>query len=77
MTTATLPADKFDKSLTFVRPATPPQRVPLDNLKVLPGFNTRVKDEEYAERFASRLLRGQAVLGHDAARRRDGLHLRR
>jgi ParB-like chromosome segregation protein Spo0J len=53
MTTATLPADKFDKSLTFVRPATPPQRVPLDNLKVLPGFNTRVKDEEYAERVAA------------------------
>lgn len=53
MTTATLPADKFDKTLTFTRPATPPARVPLDNLKVLPGFNTRVKDEDYNERVQS------------------------
>lgn len=53
MTTATLPADKFDKSLTFTRPATPPTRVPLAALKVLPGFNTRVKDDDYRERVAA------------------------
>jgi len=52
MTTVTLPADKFDKTMTFVRPENPPARVPLDKLAVLPGFNTRVKDSEYAERVA-------------------------
>ncbi len=51
--TTTLPADKFDKTMTFVRPATVPQRVSLDSLAVLPGFNTRVKDEEYSARVAS------------------------
>lgn len=52
MTTATinLPADKFDASLTFVRPENPATRVALDKLAVLPGFNTRVKDADYAER---------------------------
>lgn len=52
MATVTLPADKFDKTTTFFRPENPPSRVPLDKLAVLPGFNTRVKDAEYAERVA-------------------------
>lgn len=53
MTTAiNLPADKFDADTTFTRPATPPTRVPLDKLAVLPGFNTRVKDADYNERVA-------------------------
>lgn len=49
-TAAPLPADKFDQSMTFVRPDNPPIRVPLDKLAVLPGFNTRVKDAEYDAR---------------------------
>lgn len=52
MANITLPADKFDKNLTFTRPATVPARVPLDKLAVLPGFNTRVKDADYGERVA-------------------------
>lgn len=52
MATPTLPADKFDTELTFVRPEPAPTRVPLDKLAVLPGFNTRVKDEDYNERVA-------------------------
>lgn len=53
MTTAiNLPADKFDTAMTFVKPDPAPTRVPLDNLAVLPGFNTRVKDAEYNERVA-------------------------
>lgn len=49
----TLPADKFDTTMTFVTPAKAPQRAPLDNLAVLPGFNTRVKDDDYRERVAA------------------------
>jgi ParB-like chromosome segregation protein Spo0J len=53
MTTAiNLPADKFDTTMTFVRPENAPTRVALDNLAVLPGFNTRVKDADYSERVA-------------------------
>ena len=54
MTTAnaTLPADKFDTATVFVRPTELPTRASLDNLAVLPGFNTRVKDADYAERVA-------------------------
>jgi ParB-like chromosome segregation protein Spo0J len=48
-----LPADKFDSTMTFVRPENPPQRAPLDKLAVLPGFNTRLKDAEYAARVAA------------------------
>lgn len=47
-----LPADKFDATMTFERPASPPSRVMLDKLAPLPGFNTRVKDAEYSERVA-------------------------
>lgn len=50
MSNVNLPADKFDTSLVFVRPDPLPARVPLDQLAVLPGFNTRVKDDEYNER---------------------------
>jgi len=50
MATATLPADKFDTSKVFVRPDPLPNRAPLDKLAVLPGFNTRVKDDDYNER---------------------------
>lgn len=51
MTTAiNLPADKFDTSMTFVKPDPAPTRVALDKLAVLPGFNTRVKDADYQER---------------------------
>lgn len=49
-TAINLPADKFDTSMTFVTPDNAPARVPLDKLAVLPGFNTRVKDEDYQER---------------------------
>ena len=52
-TPITLPADKFDTTMTFVRPATLPVRVMLDALAVLPGFNTRVKDDEYKARVAN------------------------
>lgn len=47
-----IPADKFDTAMTFVKPEDAPTRVPLDNLAVLPGFNTRVKDADYADRVA-------------------------
>lgn len=53
MSTVTLPADKFDTAMVFVRPDDAPNRVPLDKLAVLPGFNTRVKDAEYNERVAN------------------------
>lgn len=53
MTTTTLPADKFDTAMTFVKPDPAPTRVPLDKLAVLPGFNTRVKDADYNERVAA------------------------
>ena len=53
MTALTLPADKFDTTMTFVTPENPPQRVPLDKLAVLPGFNTRVKDDDYRERVTA------------------------
>lgn len=49
----TLPADKFDTAMTFTKPEPAPARVPLDQLAVLPGFNTRVKDAEYNERVAA------------------------
>jgi hypothetical protein len=49
-TDTVLPPDKFDTSMTFVRPENPPARVPLERLAVLPGFNTRVKDTEYSLR---------------------------
>jgi ParB-like chromosome segregation protein Spo0J len=49
-TTINLPADKFDNTMTFVRPENPATRVALDKLAVLPGFNTRVKDADYNER---------------------------
>lgn len=49
-TPTTLPADKFDTDMTFVRPDPAPTRVALDKLAVLPGFNTRVKDGEYQDR---------------------------
>lgn len=53
MTTAIkLPTDKFDTTMTFVRPDPAPTRAPLEKLAVLPGFNTRVKDAEYNERVA-------------------------
>lgn len=52
-TTTTLPADKFNKDIVFVRPKNPPLRVPLDKLAVLPGFNTRVKDADYNERVST------------------------
>jgi hypothetical protein len=52
-TTTTLPPDKFDTSMTFVRPENPPARVPLDQLSILPGFNTRVKDAEYSLRVTA------------------------
>lgn len=52
-TATTLPADKFDTSTTFVRPDPAPTRAPLDRLAVLPGFNTRVKDDDYRERVAT------------------------
>lgn len=51
--TTVLPADKFDTAMTFVKPEPAPARVSLDNLAVLPGFNTRVKDDEYNERVAA------------------------
>lgn len=50
--TTVLPADKFDTAMTFIKPADAPLRVSLDKLAVLPGFNTRVKDEEYKERVS-------------------------
>lgn len=53
MTTVNLPADKFDTAMTFVKPDDAPTRAPLDKLAVLPGFNTRVKDDEYRERVAA------------------------
>lgn len=53
MTTVNLPADKFDTAMTFVKPDNAPTRAPLDKLAVLPGFNTRVKDADYAERVAT------------------------
>ena len=53
MASPTLPADKFDANLTFIKPATAPARVALDKLAVLPGFNTRVKDADYAERVTA------------------------
>lgn len=53
MTTVNLPADKFDTAMTFVKPDDAPLRAPLDKLAVLPGFNTRVKDDEYRERVAA------------------------
>lgn len=53
MTTVNLPADKFDTTMTFVKPDDAPTRAPLDKLAVLPGFNTRVKDDEYRERVAA------------------------
>lgn len=53
MTTVNLPADKFDTTMTFVKPDPAPTRVPLDKLAVLPGFNTRVKDDEYNERVTT------------------------
>lgn len=49
----TLPSDKFDATMTFERPKSPPSRVPLEKLAPLPGFNTRVKDAEYSERVAN------------------------
>lgn len=53
MTTAiNLPADKFDTTMTFVRPENPPIRAALETLAMLPGFNTRVKDADYNERVA-------------------------
>ncbi len=63
MSTVTLPADKFDKTMTFVRPATAPSRVPLDKLAVLPGFNTRTKDADYNERVA-RITQSIVDLGY-------------
>lgn len=51
-TTINLPADKFDTTMTFVKPEPAPTRVMLDKLAVLPGFNTRVKDADYNERVA-------------------------
>jgi len=51
--TTTLPADKFDTATTFVKPESAPTRVPLDQLAVLPGFNTRVKDADYNERVTA------------------------
>lgn len=51
--TTVLPADKFDTTMTFVKPDPAPTRVPLDKLAVLPGFNTRVKDDEYNERVTT------------------------
>lgn len=51
-TTINLPADKFDTTMTFVKPDPAPTRVMLDKLAVLPGFNTRVKDADYNERVA-------------------------
>lgn len=53
MSTVTIPADKFDTNMTFTVPANAPTRAPLPMLKVLPGFNTRVKDDEYRERVAT------------------------
>lgn len=53
MSNTILPADKFDANTVFVRPEDAPTRVPLDKLAVLPGFNTRVKDDEYSERVAT------------------------
>ena len=50
MSTVNLPADKFDTTMTFVKPDPAPTRAPLSSLKVLPGFNTRVKDDDYKER---------------------------
>ena len=47
-----LPTDKFDNTMTFVRPESAPTRAPLDKMAVLPGFNTRVKDADYNERVA-------------------------
>lgn len=52
-TETVLPPDKFDTSMTFVRPENPPSRVPLEKLAVLPGFNTRVKDGEYSLRVTA------------------------
>lgn len=52
MSTINLPADKFDTVMVFTRPETPPTRVALDKLAVLPGFNTRVKDAEYKDRVS-------------------------
>ena len=51
--TTVLPADKFDTAMTFVKPDPAPARVSLDKLAVLPGFNTRVKDDEYNERVTT------------------------
>lgn len=51
--TTVLPADKFDTTMTFVKPDPAPARVPLDKLAVLPGFNTRVKDADYNERVSA------------------------
>lgn len=53
-TVATLPADKFALPVdtVFNRPADAPSRVGRGALAVLPGFNTRVKDDEYKARVA-------------------------
>lgn len=53
MATVSLPTDKFDTDLTFVKPDPAPTRAPLDKLAVLPGFNTRVKDADYSERVTT------------------------
>ena len=52
--TAALPADKFalPADTVFNRPADAPLRVGRGALAVLPGFNTRVKDDEYKARVA-------------------------
>lgn len=57
----TLPADKFDTDAKFIRPADLPTRAPLDKLAVLPGFNTRVKDDDYNERVAAV---SESILAH-------------
>ena len=53
MSNTILPADKFDANTVFVRPEVALPRIALDNLAVLPGFNTRVKDDDYNERVAA------------------------
>jgi ParB/RepB/Spo0J family partition protein len=53
MATPALPADKFDTKTVFTRPENAPTRAPLDKLAVLPGFNTRIKDDDYNERVAN------------------------
>lgn len=45
----TLPADKFDANMQFAKPKTD-THARLEQLAPLPGFNTRVKDEEYEAR---------------------------